>query len=402
MVLTGNAAFGFGQGVTGGARRIEDQGIKGPGREQEKQIVVNNLQDLRRTLAALASPGTRKTVVLLAAGNYDLGGQELTIAASNLSFQPLSTDPVTLKNLSLKLDLASIDNILIRGLAFRSDGNPPNDGILFDGTNSTSGVTNRVRITRCTFDGYQDEPIEIRSYKSLLLATIDHCYFFDNNPGRGDKFYNRGAINIASVIQESEGEGDATRTSANSFVTVAYNYFENVWRRSPRAAADGSHAHVFNNLLYRWGYQQDVVTDRPSWNGMSTELDPHQENQAPVTAVIQANRFIPWDQKQSKAIDLDAGTQVDIGKSTDLSNRFDAPDGTSGNTALEPSGEFPDIDVNAWYTGLKGPDGVSLGLLAPDVMSTKDVDWAVLARNAGNFARGAESLPSEVATDPGK
>jgi pectate lyase len=400
MVLTSDAAFGFGQGVTGGARRIEDQGISGPGREQEKQIIVHNPQDLRRTLAALASPGTKKTVVLLAAGNYNLGGEELTIGASNLTFQPLTTDPVTLKNLSLKLDLASIDNILIRGLAFHSDGNRPNDGILFDGTNSTSGMTNRVRITHCTFDGYQDEPIEIRSYRSLLLATIDHCYFFDNNPGRGDKFYNRGAINIASVIVQ-KGK-NAVRTSANSYVTVAYNYFENVWRRSPRAAADGSHAHVFNNLLYRWGYQQDGVTNRPSWGGIPTELDPHQENQAPVTAVIQANRFIPWADKQSKAIDSDAGTQVDIGTSTSLSNRFDTPNGTSGNTALKPSGPFQTIDVNAWYTGLKGPDGVSLGLQAPDVMATGSVDWVTLARNAGTFVRANNSIPSEVSTDPGK
>ena len=350
MLPTSDAGFGFGQDVTGGG--------------SSQETVISNKDQLRNALRNLG-PGTSlaNVVLTLNDADYDFKGEterEFRISAKNLTIRSGFGQRVTLKNLGLVLDLVRIDNILIKGLAFHSDGDAePNDAILFDAEGQTEvdagNLRSDVRITRCTFDGYKDQAIEIRTRFSALLATIDNCYFFDSNPGQGD-FVNRGAINVASVIRE-----DGRRTTANSFVTVAYNYFENVWRRSPRAASDGTRVHAFNNLLYRWGFQKDGFTETPSWNGMPTELNFHKANGDAVTAVIQANRFIPWAAKQNKAIDPDAGTQVDIGKSTSLANRFDMPNGKTGNTDLEKTvtkgNKFKTISVSDWYTnlGLKPP-----------------------------------------------
>lgn len=206
-------------------------------------------------------------------------------------------------------------------------------------------------------------------------------------------------LNVASVILPG-----GVRTTANSYVTVAYNYFENVWRRSPRAAADGTHVHVFNNLLYRWGYQKDGVTSMPSWNGVAVELDPHQADQPEkvVMAVIQANRYIPGRTSRTRRSITMRARRWDIAKSTTLANRFDKPSGESGNSILEPDGTFQTINVDAWYTGLTGPDGTSLGYVAPPVKPTGEVDWIALARSAGPTMRAAASIPNEVSADPGE
>lgn len=393
MLTTSDAAFGFGQGVTGGA---VDKNQRQPG--GLSALTVNNKASLKAALQGLTVQSVLPTTIILSPGVYDFTGETqntFTISAKNVTLQSQrGTNGVAqLKNFGLVLDLASIDNILIQNLAFHSDGTAlPNDAILFDGENATessSSLTNKVRITHCTFDGYKDEAIEIRTRYSRLLATIDHCYFFDSQPGQG-VFKDRGAINIASVILSG-----GTRTTANSFVTVAFNYFENVWRRSPRAAAGGTHAHVFNNLLYRWGYQANGLTTEGSWNGMEVgALDDQQSPTQVAEAVIQANRFIPWVDKQNKAISHDAGTQVNIGQTTNLVNRFDKPNGTSGNATLDPGDGFQSINVNNWYT--------SVNIQAPTVKATKKVDWVNLARSAGTFVRPANSIPDRVSADPGK
>ena len=59
------------------------------------------------------------------------------------------------------------------------------------------------------------------------------------------------AIDIASVIMDDAAN---TRLTGNSAVTIAFNVFEDVWRRSPRIAQTGNFGHVFNNLLYHWGF----------------------------------------------------------------------------------------------------------------------------------------------------
>lgn len=391
MLLTNDAAFGFGQGVTGGTSSTSTM------------IQAANKKELKRELNNLSASSSTPTVLTLTGKNYDFTGEEaFTIGVKNLTITAQSGTNVTLTNLGLVLNLTQIDNILIQGLAFISDGTGPADGILFDGSDDDSGstigsqVTNRVRITHCTFNGYKDEAIEIRSFRSLLLATIDHCFFVDSHAGERPPFKDRGALNIASVILPPSQEGQsAQRTTANSFVTVAFNFFAEVWRRSPRAAASGTHAHIFNNLLYRWGYQEGGVTGAKSWDGMSIGALENQGLPMPM-AVIQANRFIPWDEKQSRAIMLDAGTQVDIGPA-DLVNRFDEPDGKKDdNSSLAPNPvPAQTIDVNSWYTSLKDPNGVSLGLTAPQVTATENVDWVKLVRRSGPV-QFTTPVPNEV------
>ena len=400
MLPTNDAAFGFGQGVTGGTSSTSTM------------IQAANKSELKRELNNLSASSSTPTVLTLTGDNYDFTGEEaFTIGVKNLTITAQSGTNVTLTNLGLVLNLTQIDNILIQGLAFISDGTGPADGILFDGTGNGTGklsdddsgstigsqVTNRVRITHCTFNGYKDDAIEIRGFRSLLLATIDHCFFVDSHAGERPPFKDRGALNIASVILTPSQQGQrAQRATANSFVTVAFNFFAEVWRRSPRAAASGTHAHIFNNLLYRWGYQEGGVTDEKSWNGMSIGALENQTGLPMPMAVIQANRFIPWDEKQSGAIMLDSGTQVDIGPA-DLGNRFDKPNGKKDdNSGLAPN-PVPahTIDVNSWYTSLKDPNGVSLGLTAPQVTAAENVNWVKLGRRSGPV-QFTPPVPEEV------
>jgi pectate lyase len=388
MPITNDGPVGFGQQVNGGL------GARGG-----NSATVRNKQQLRTALLNLSAapppeaPVRRVEIIIFPAAtgdDYDFKNEDIrafTIREQNVTLRGNPGQRVELKNIGLVLDLASIDNILIQNLAFSSDGSKgvPKDGILFDGENSSAGFTNRVRITHCSFDGYLDQAIEIRSSLSKLLATIDRCYFVDSHPGARPPFVKRGAINIASDIDEG------TRVTGNSFVTVAYNYFENIWRRNPRAAADGTRVHIFNNLLYQWGFG-NKSKDKTTWNGIEIETLEQLEGRTTtpenaVTASIQANRFIPWVDKESKAIDIDTGTIVDIGP-TSLANRFDNPSGVeNAEGPLKPTGTFTSFDLSKWYT--------DMGLMAPDVIAPGSVGWAALAGSAGAVEL-ARSVPSVV------
>jgi uncharacterized membrane protein len=373
MLITSDDAFGFGQQVTGGK----------PLTGATKNLVeVNDKTQLKTALGNLTAASTAETVITIAANDYEFKEEtqnKFTIGAKNVTIRAKKDNRVELKNIGLVLDLASIDNILIKDLAFHSDGSSgSNDAILFDGTAATSGVTNRVRITHCTFDGYKDMAIEIRSALSRLLATIDHCHFVDRNPGGGD-FLNRGSINIASVIA-SGGQ----RLDGNSFVTVAFNFIEDVWRRSPRVAAKGSQAHIFNNVLSRPGFGN---TESLKWNGIVIE------NKA--TAAIQANRIIPWSEKASgvavraRTLKHDDNTTVDVGDigspdlgQADLRNELDNAKGKPDNyftSPIRPEGSFATLLVSLWYTGL--------GLVSPPVTPAGRVPWADVIARAGTLVR---------------
>jgi pectate lyase len=368
-MLTNDAAFGFGQNVTGGGTAVEPP--------------ITSRQELIDKLTNLGS-STTPTVLTLAAGDYEFKHETqktFTIGAKNLTLCAATGQRVQLKNFGLSLDLACVDNVLIENLAFHSDGDAlPAECILFDGTNSSAGVTNRVRITHCTFDGYKDIAIEMRSYRSLVLATIDHCHFVDRHPGERLPFIDRGAINVASVIDEKTTK----RTPGNSAVTIAFNLFEDVWRRSPRIAQTGNFGHVFNNLLYRWGFgnKEDAIT---SWNGVSIGNETYLTGE--TVAAVHANRFIPWADKATGpaargAFEHDSNTRVNIGGQP-FPNRFDKPDGRAdGNSPLAPAPDrrngFPAaVKVRERYQ--------SQGITPPMVTPADQVPWQTLIDRAGTL-----------------
>lgn len=368
MLLTSDAAFGFGQNVTGGGAAAETR--------------ITGRQELIDELNRLGS-STTATVLTLVAADYEFkheAQRTFTIGAKNLTLRAAAGQRVQLKNFGLSLDLASIDNVLIENLAFHSDGDAdPEDCILFDGTKSSNDVS-RVRITHCTFDGYKDLAIEMRSHLSLVLATIDHCHFVDRHPGERLPFINRGAIDVVSVIDETTKK----RTPGNSAVTIAFNVFEDVWRRSPRIAQTGNFGHVFNNLLYRWGFgnNADAIT---SWNGMSIGNEEYLTGD--TVAAIHANRFIPWKDKAtgaaaSKAFEHDSNTRVNIGGQP-FPNRFDKPDGSvDANSPLAPAPDeqnhFPaPVQVRERYR--------SRGVTPPVVTPADQVPWQTLVDRAGTL-----------------
>jgi pectate lyase len=389
MAIASDKAFGFGQGVTGG----------GDGKKS-KVVPVGDQKDLRKALADLGAKSSGPTVVELAASaDYDFKndknkGEEFTIGAQNLTLRARKGDRVELRNISLTFDLATADNILIEDLAFYSDVDTPGDCLGFAGAKSSPKATNRVRITRCSFDGYRDLAIEMRSYRSLLLGTIDHCFFVDLQPGQG-VFRDRGAIDVVGTIDEKSKK----RLPGNSYVTVAYNYFQDVWRRSPRAAAEGNHIHVFNNLLYRWGFGNDQDENGPkdlgtaTWNGMTIGNS--------AQAVIQANRFIPWDKKATgksarKVLSHDVkpgeATTVDIGIKAGLPNEFDSPEGapTDKGPLIPDPKDFQTIQVAGWYKTVK--------LDAPTVPPTGKVDWSAVVQESGPRVKDPREI---VITPPG-
>jgi pectate lyase len=369
MLIPSDAPFGFGQTVTGG------------GTAQE--TMITNRDQLVAALNALSSStNAGPTVLTLAAADYEFDHQpkrEFRIGAKNLTIRAATGQRAELRNLGLVLDLASIDNVLIQDLAFHSSGNiGPDDGILFDGTDSVTGVTNRVRISHCCFDGYKDIAIEMRSHLSLVLATIDHCHFADRHPGARPPFVDRGAIDVASVID------NGTRLSGNSAVTIAFNVFEDVWRRSPRVAQTGNFVHVFNNLLFRWGFGNDEEPKPFStWNGMSV-------GNAAVAA-IHANRFLPWSKKAtgqdaSKALAHDPDTQVNIGGQA-RPNRFDTPDGRQDDDSpLAPVPDRPGfptiVNVRSRY--------LAQSLTPPTVTTVDQVNWATVIAQAGTPVRDSQ------------
>jgi hypothetical protein len=338
MLTTSDQAFGFGKAVMGGG---------------DLPASVKSVSDRAGLAAELNRLGNSNgpTVIELQAGTYDFSpraaAKSFTIRAKKLTIRAKKGNRVVLKNLQLLLDLERADDILIQDLAFYSDGTGPEDAILFDGTNGSRDTTSRVRITHCSFDGYKDIAIDSHSHRTLLLATIDRCLFFDSKPGMPDgplmpdgsgkmfrPFVNRGAINIASVVLDS-GE----RTDGNSLVTVAFNVFVNVWRRNPRVGFPGNFGDIFNNLVYHWGSgngENEENNGTDTWNGMAVG------NQG--TAVIQANRFIPGSVPEGtntdktvlrtgETVHLDNNPFVDIGTSSGFPNQFD-------NGAQVPTGQL--------------------------------------------------------------
>jgi hypothetical protein len=378
-----NDAFGFAQGVTGG-------GAAAPTR-------VKNPAELRAALEALTadSPPTVIELVGVPPGEnaFDFGSgtgkrQAITIRARGLTLRPFGG--VVLKNLKLAVDCDVSDNILISGLSFHSEGaaDGARDAIDLD---SSGGAANpppasRVRITRCSFDGYYDISIDVKTAPASprLLVTIDHCLFFDTKPGLfGPKnkdgesatFVNRGAINFAT----DKGKGV---NQANAFVTVANNAFIDVWRRSPRIAR-GTRGHIFNNLLYRWGFtdpQSPEATDG-TWRGMEVGGGENANPTDDGTVLIQANRFIPWSEKTQvePEIKIHPHTHVDLRGMPPRLNAFDTfeakPVADGQPVPTVPEERQARIDTEAFYG--------DLGLSAPQVVAMARVGWLALVQEAG-------------------
>jgi pectate lyase len=395
MLSTSDAPFGFGQAVTGGG-----------------DVAPTSVQDSAGLAAALSTLGDSdgpKTIELVE-GSYDFKGQNtqvFTIRARNLTIRAQTGKRVKLKNFKLVVDLARADNILIQDLAFRSDGaqDSARDAINLNvvGSDRPSpsappDVRSNVRITHCSFDGYYDIAIDSHTQfgRPRLLATIDHCLFFDSMAGKNPPppgqappdpkkgpflFVNRGAINISGLTEAGEDH-----TQGSSYVTVAFNVFVEVWRRTPRVA-QGTVAHIFNNLLFRWGFgnnsdrvdAQDPERKTSSWIGINVETG--------ASAVIQANRFIPWDSKPdlNKAIKVDQDngrTIADIG-TRNFPNEFDNAQGMAGSA--QPPGPFSQINIGS-YLGQE-----------PEVTLVGQVPWASIVNSAGPRLSPGVSDPKETA-----
>lgn len=327
--------FGFGQGVTGGGDAAATP-IAG------KDMLMAKLSELTNSTTA--------TVLELAPANYDFGGAQLTIRAKNLTIRAVPN--VTLNNVNFTVDLDFSDNILLSALLFDSNGGDgARDAIDIAATrpagSTPSPATAKMRITGCAFTGYQDIAIDVATVKGRprLLATIDHCLFYDAFPGllsaADTSYQNRGAINVASVRDGN------THSLGDGFVTVALNVFIDVWRRSPRIA-QGNVGHVYNNLLYRWGYTAAQSTDRTNpndtWRGMEIGGGDVNASKNNGEALIQSNRFIPWAAKTEldMAVALNKNTVVDLGALdiadpvTARPNEFDDAEGHAPATLLPP------------------------------------------------------------------
>lgn len=369
-----NPSFGFGQQVTGGAAATEVKPVQ----------IVDGLVKRLTNFADSQGP----TVIELGAGTYDFKNQAVqtfTIRGRNLTIRAQEGARVFIRNLNLILDLERADNILIQDLNFVSDGTGPRDAIdikLGPPVPLPNPSRKGIRITHCSFNGYFDLAIDTGSQagRPPLLATIDHCLFFDSKPGQPEQplipndlhqekflhFVNRGAINIDS-------SGGAT--AGNSSVTVAFNVFVNVWRRSPRVAETSNRAHVFNNLLFRWGFGNDQNEEQ---NGTKTWVGVNVGRNA--EAVIQANRFIPWEDKLDKVIEIDNSAFADDGSFDELSNRFDTADGTEqppppdGPLGPKPPDRVKKIDLGPLYQGVGG---------APNVTKVDQVNWMAVVTDAG-------------------
>jgi hypothetical protein len=402
--------FGFGKEVTGGGKATP--------------ITVEDRASLMSQLNRL-SDSTGSTVIELKAGTYDFSPRSVmksfTIRAKKLTIRAQKDKRVVLKNIQLVLDLERADDILIQDLAFYSDGNGPEDAIFLDGTNGSRDSTSRVRITRCSFDGYKDIAIDSHSHQTLLLATIDRCLFFDSSPGKPNDplisdgphgaenekkvrpFVNRGAINIASVVDDSRTVKKGTefaRTRGNSLVTVAFNVFVNVWRRCPRVAFQGNFGDIFNNIVYHWGAgngenQENNGTD--TWNGMAVG------NQG--IAVIQANRFIPGPVpvdtgnnsqtfvRTDRTVQLDNDPIVDIGIER-FPNQFD-------KSAEAPKGTLPDLSSERkdLYSNVQLGDPPTVTSTASLAVGTNPLTWASIVTNAGPAGTDSAGLPEKTTRD---
>jgi Pectate lyase len=365
-------AFGFGKDVTGGGNATVTR--------------VKNGSQLATQLTSLngATTSTTPTVIELRTGTYDFGdnGQSFPINAKNLTIR--GTNGVMVRNLNLKLDPTNVDNILIQDIVFQSSGkdNVARDAIDLQTPQpaatdtepaTATSTTSSVRISHCTFSGYYDIAIDIATRRDRpgVLATIDHCLFVDNNPGEntaGNTFVNRGAINVAGSRTGN------IRLRGHAQVTIANNVFVKIWRRTPRVV-EGTFAHIFNNVLYRWGIGNR--TD-DTWGGMEIGGgDGETSGQPNGTALIQANRTIPWKKKTDidKEIEIGGNAIVDLNSASGAAfpNRFDDDKGrklASPTLPKAPTAGFTTVTLPA-AAGTQMP--VAFG----------NVNWKQLVKNAG-------------------
>jgi hypothetical protein len=313
-----------------------------------------------------------------------------------------------LQNFGLILSLKSIDNILIQDLLFPSDGTAtgPRDAIDLDAeelpkpssgmpptptTTTQSTVEAHVRITHCSFDGYFDVSVDSRSYAGAprLLATVHQRLFFDADPGspttEDDQgvlaFTNRGAINFGSLEDPNATGANPPQLVGNARVTIAYNVFVNVWRRCPRIA-NGNFGHIYNNFLYQWGFgfnrklngvDLKGTKGTNTWRGMEVGGgNGVVGGTTNGTALIEANRFIPWDKKDelADAIKIHPNTVVDIGlASGGHPNEFDQPNGRPSTAAFPTSP--PALDRSPYGT-----------LPTPETLTTK-AQWKTVINQSG-------------------
>jgi hypothetical protein len=363
-------SFGFAQSVTGGGNAVPKP--------------VNNAEELRKALAQLKPDGP--TVIEIVAGKdknaYDFGSgaggtkQTIEVKARNLTLRP-SGAPV-LKNVRLSLDCNVSDNILISDLVFRSEGAADGARDAIDIVASKQGEANkvsRVRITHCSFNGYYDIAVDFNtdSEGPKVLATIDHCFFYDDVPGElgpgKAPFKNRGSINISAK--------DAPL--GNAFVTVANNVYIDVWRRQPRVARE-CFAHIYNNLLYRWGFT-NKPREEGEWRGM--EVGGGKErvmNTVDGTALIQANRFIPWVERlgDDRELLIHKQAHVDLAGATPLPNRFDNEKGKEVSSPITvPSDLSVTLQLDRFYKD------VDENFVVPAVTAKDKVAWGNVLREAG-------------------
>ncbi|MBV8516549.1 MAG: hypothetical protein JO197_04010 [Acidobacteria bacterium] len=258
------AAFGFGIGATGGSGT---------------PVTVKNRDELANALRSKLDG----KIIELAAGTYDFTDlkkqdRTFTISGDPTTIRGRAGASVVVKNFQFIVNLDVRNRILIENIAFRSNGTKSGtrDGMDLVATvpgdnDRASREVSSMRITQCSFDGYLDISIDSHNIagRPALLVTVDHCLFFDSHPGQygfGDtSFKDRGAVNI-DVARKTK---KAARKPGNSKYTVANNVFLDVWRRSPRVA-EKNFAHVYNNLLYRWGFTAPDSPDpkNKTWRGM--------------------------------------------------------------------------------------------------------------------------------------
>jgi|GEM_PF-1789235 len=427
--MSNDGFFGFGAQATGAPATTEPVAFP----TQPPADPLANFNTLVAALTELKNPSASPTLLSIPEGDYEFKDQKLdfVIKAKQVTIQAQAGANVVLRNITIRVDLASIDRILIQDLVFRSDGEgATGDGIRLtpaeDATTTTLGQNfpASVRITHCSFNGYDDIAIDSRSsvFFPFLAATIDHCLFFDSRPGMPDHleqgesklpFVDRGAINIGST----ESPGGGPQLPSHSVVTVAYNAFIDVWRRCPRIA-DGNFGHIFNNILYRWGTgHYDDANGGNTWRGIEIGggdgiTDVNRNDTTNGTALIEANRFIPDPRKAdlNDAINIRPNTIVDVGvsllpnqPSPNQPNRFDDDEGRAKEVTFlttpavggDPKTDFTVPSQGFTIIGQVWPGQVSIP--RPAATPVNNVDWKDLVRQAGPRRTTAATSPENVA-----
>jgi len=363
---------------------------------------VGDLAALTRALGRLAvnKDSNPRREIVIAANEYDLGNATFPIYRRGVTIRAAAGASVVLKNVQLQIDLDSADDVLIQDIAFRSDGaftqdgKPanPRDAIVIGSLGATRTSPDprtsvRVRITHCAFNGYFDIAIDSSSSRSQprIAATIDHCLFFDDNPGQPLSpivqgkfpFANRGAINISG-------------RPGGALFTIANNVFINVWRRCPRVA-DRNRTFVYNNLLFRWGIGND---DPGEANGVNEWFAIATDDGG--KAAIYGNRFIPYSEKTAarKTISIGPDTVADLGEPelpgiSDNTNEFDGAGGGAPASDYMPPTSSDHLDLSGWYqdAGLGAP---------PTALLKGNVQWTQLVLDAGPASFSRADVKSDL------